>query len=217
MKNNSAIQRYLQGNYPNLIGSIIQISKGRSNKNDWHNAIFYFDHITGRIERYSIMNRNFEKEVLSKLSNKVESYKIGKNSFDKISYISFLMFLIKGYLNKDHKLVSSYEDPRVSNIMYLHSTLDQVSQEAIKDLIPIKREYFLHYDKIENPQIFIPNGINIPVIELSMNRFGIDLIHVDKRRNYPEVLLELKSSMNQVKNKTEDDIREAVGKFNDST
>ena len=80
--------------------------------------------------------------------------------------------------------------------MYLSSDNHQKFNEAYKNLRPIDREYFLDYNKIENPQIIIPNGINIPILELAMKKFGFDLIKY-KKGNYPKVISQLKSALNR--------------------
>jgi len=66
-------------------------------------------------------------------------YSVGRNSIDKINYISFLMYLIKDYLNREHYLIQSYENPRLSNVMYLTSPYHEDYQDAIKSLRPINR------------------------------------------------------------------------------
>jgi len=57
----------------------------------------------------------------------------------------------------------------------------------------------------------------MPVIELAMKNFGIDLIHIDKKENYPQVISHLKSALNREKHNTQIDLMDGVINFNYAT
>jgi|SRR5882724_7504723 len=98
---NIKVQNYLQGNNENLIGSILHIKNHKKQYflNEWRGIFFYIDHLTGRIERYSIYYTHHQ----------ISTYKTTKSNF-----ITFLMYLAKEYLNINPKLVYSYDDPDIS-------------------------------------------------------------------------------------------------------
>jgi hypothetical protein len=108
-------KEYLQGKYNNLFGTILGFKRGRRYNNDFSQSNFFsfflfFDHTTGRIERY-LINYGFTKKV------KVE------DNFNEVNNIKPKIkgdFMKLYITNEDH-----INDPKYSFKILFNGRLDR--------------------------------------------------------------------------------------------
>lgn len=230
LNKNSKLREYLQGDNLNLIGTIYGFNRNFKYLNEmfddktldssrrWFAVLLYFDHLTGQIERYAVNTNdpNSDPQLLAKVyrENK-EDIKTNTKAVDKIFLHSFLRNLVKTYWTPNAK---SYNNPRVEIVNYNDQILRNFTASSPDPLATKERLYLIDPKDIKSPKICIPKTFaSSKNLKSSLLNIGLDPLIVKGHKDYPKVILDLKSMINSRLLKTEIEVAYNIMKFNSIT
>jgi hypothetical protein len=222
LNKSSKLRVYLQGDNPNLVGTILAFHKDKIVKSQynnltgevlqWFSYILFFDHLTGRIERYDINNSDRDKQTRLKMQENFGNVK-SPTSIERVFYLTFLMNLYANYFDLRNKGRNSYDDPYFPEIFEAFKSYNN-SKNKEKEK---QREEIIYFSNLTGkPVLVIPQKFyNIALITSSIaERFDISN---NEKSIEPQVIKELKSRMNSKRIKSVKQLTEEIQKFNKNT
>jgi len=220
-------KEYLQGGYDNLLGTILGFKRGRHKSNQFSMSgeflsfLVFFDHRTGRIERFLLNTRTAAATNgnISPITPSIEEIKhIGNNPEDSFNNLFngkldrgffgiFLFELVRDYLTTG----DSYKSTDMREIRECCLPFRVIEGSSGRQIVgggpdesitrypdewhPLNVQEFIKLDKSKKFTLLIPRIFFSRVLRESMLAYTFDLKPIESKSILPKCILDLKSSI----------------------